>query len=168
MPPSTHLYLRKASDDLVSYCRCDPAEALISSPGQMGCPWCGCGWLFICIRCRRAFTFAEVVEVAESWEEIAKRSIRSYFERAPKKVEVAEWIAMMTILLQDIRSGERYVYLDGWVIPTTAERVQIEGWHAEHDLDFVPQVAALDDRSVVDGLLASREYWTARAVECEE
>ena len=31
-----HLYLRKASDDFVSHCKCDKANALISSPGWDG------------------------------------------------------------------------------------------------------------------------------------
>jgi hypothetical protein len=49
-----HLYLRKANDDFVSHCKCPKADSLISSPGQMDCPWCGCGWLFICSRCNKA------------------------------------------------------------------------------------------------------------------
>src|SRR6266566_1407987 len=54
------IYLRKANDNLVSHCKCD--EAYISAPSQMDCPWCGCGWLFTCSHCRKAFTFAEAVE----------------------------------------------------------------------------------------------------------
>src|SRR5262249_18861030 len=56
---SRHVYLRKANNDLVSHCACAQADALVTAPSQMDCPWCGCGWLFICSRCRKAFTFAE-------------------------------------------------------------------------------------------------------------
>jgi len=48
------VYLVKASNDLISHCKCEYAP--IGAPGQMDCPWCGCGWLFLCPKCRRAFT----------------------------------------------------------------------------------------------------------------
>jgi len=108
-----HLYLRKANDDLVSHCKCDRADALISSPCQMDCPWCGCGWLFICGRCRNAFTFSEGVEVNESWEDTGNRTIRALYQREPEPGEVEEWVGFMKILLKGVRCGEKYVYLDG-------------------------------------------------------
>jgi hypothetical protein len=37
--------------------------------------------------------------------------------------------------------------------------------HSHHDLGFVPQVAALTDPAVSDGLLRSREYWLSNRVE---
>jgi hypothetical protein len=162
-----HLYLRKANDDLVSHCRCAKADALITAPSQMDCPWCGCGWLFICSRCRKAFTFAEAVEVEESWEETADRAIRGLFQREPEPGQVEEWVGFMKILLKGIRPGEKYVYLDGWVIPTNAEGIRIDGWHSQHDLDFVPQMAALEDPEVRTGLLSAKEYWLSTATEPE-
>ena len=45
----------------------------------------------------------------------------------------------MKILLKEVQCGEQYVYFDGYVIPVTADGVNIEGWHAHHQLDFVPQ-----------------------------
>ena len=83
-----HLYLRKANDDLVSNCRCAKAEALITAPCQMDCPWCGCGWLFICSHCRKAFTFAEAFEVEESWEATGERAIRGLFHASPNPVKL--------------------------------------------------------------------------------
>jgi hypothetical protein len=160
-----HLYLRKANDDLVSHCKCDKADALITNPCQMGCPWCGCGWLFICGRCRKAFTFAEGIEVAESWKETGERTVRALFRREPEPGEVKDWIAWMKILLEGFEPGERYVYFDGHVIPTTAEGVTVEGMHSRHALDFVPQVAALTDPGVRERLLGSREYWQSNRVE---
>jgi hypothetical protein len=160
-----HLYLRKANDDLVSQCRCANAEALISSPAQMDCPWCGCGWLFLCRRCHKTFTFAEAVAVNESWDETAGRVLRALDQHEPEPGQAEEWVGFMKILLKGIRSGERYVYLDGWVVPTTAEGVHIEGWHSRHDLDYVPQVAALTDPKVRTDVLSSRKYWQSTALE---
>ena len=160
-----HLYLRKANEKLVSHCRCAAADALITSPGQMDCPWCGCGWLFTCMVCRKAFTFAEAVEVDESWEALAKRDIRRFFRRAPDDKEVEEWVESMQILLRDIHAGEQYVYLDGWVISVDEQNIDIEGWHAWHDLYEVPQVAALEDFSIRTEMLASPEYWQTHALE---
>src|SRR5262249_61690671 len=127
---SRHVYLRKANNDLVSHCACAQADALVTAPSQMDCPWCGCGWLFICSRCRKAFTFAEVVEVNESWEQTADRMVRGLHRGEPKPGETEEWIAFMKILLKAIRPGEQYVYLDGWVIASAADSVNIEGWHS--------------------------------------
>ena len=164
-----HVYLRKHNDQLVSHCRCAPAEALISSPAQMDCPWCGCGWLFTCTRCRKAFTFAEGVEVDGSWEQTADRSIRALYRREPEPDEAAEWVGFMKLLLRDVVPGEAYVYLDGWVLPAAeATRVAIDGWHSRHDLDVVPQVAALRDRSFGTGMLESREYWRSTALERDD
>jgi hypothetical protein len=160
-----HLYLRKANDDLVSHCRCAASDALISSPGQMDCPWCGCGWLFICSRCRKAFTFAEAFEINESWERTADRTIRSLYQREPERGEAKEWIGFMKILLKGIQRSQQYVYLDGWVIPTTAQGVHIEGWHSQHDLDLVPHVVALSKPKLQASLLSSREYWMSTAIE---
>ena len=65
--------------------------------------------------------------------------------------------------------GEVYVYLDGYVIPTTADSVTIEGWHSHHDLGFVPQVAAIDDPNVGDNIAYySRQYWQSNRVERQE
>ena len=160
-----HLYLRKANDDLVSHCRCKAADALISSPGQMDCPWCGCGWLFSCGRCRKAFAFAEGVEVGESWEETGKRTIRALYQRGPAPGEVEEWVWFMKILLRDVQVGEMYVYLDGHVIPATDDGFTIDGWHSRHDLSFVPQVEALVKPEVYNNLLCSRDYWLSNRVE---
>lgn len=163
-----HLYLRKANNDFVSHCKCDTVDALISSPAQMDCPWCGCGWLFICSRCRKAFTFAEGIEINESWEDTGNRTVRALYQREPEPGEVDEWIGFMKILLKRVQLREQYVYFDGYVIPTTAEGITIEGWHSHHALNFVPQIAALMESEIRDGLLCSREYWQSNRVERED
>jgi hypothetical protein len=62
-----------------------------------------------------------------------------------------------------VKVGIKYICLDGAIIPADAGAVQFEGWHSRHDLDFVPQVAALEDRSVITDLLSSSKYWRANA-----
>ena len=157
-----HIYLAKASDKLVSHCRC--ADGLITFPPQMDCPWCGCGWLFTCIGCGKAFTFAKGIEVPEPWEETAKRDLRRWGKEPPRD-RVSEWVEAMKELLRDVNPGEEYVCLDGMIIPTTATSVCFEGWHSRHDLPFVPQVAALQEPSVLDSTLGDRDYWERSAVE---
>ncbi len=74
--------------------------ALVTAPSQMGCPWCGCGWLFVCSRCRMEFTFTEAAEVEGPWEETADRAIRGLFQREPEPGQVGEWVAFVKILLK--------------------------------------------------------------------
>lgn len=165
---SRHLYLRKASDALVSHCRCAPEEALIAYPGQADCPWCGCGWLFACIVCRKGFTFAEAVEIDEPRESLASRDLRGLSGREPKPRDVTEWLEGMQILLEEIRSGEQYVYFDGSVFATSEPGVDLMGWHSRHRLDFIPQVAALQDPEIRTRLLASPDYWHSTALGTSE
>src|SRR6476469_1354353 len=111
------VYLAKANDDVISHCRCAPQEALITWPPQMDCPWCGCGWLFGCIRCGKAFTFATGVLVNETLQEIGQRDVRRAWQRQPTEEEVREWVEAMQSLLQQVEVGRTYVYLDGFCLP---------------------------------------------------
>jgi hypothetical protein len=164
MPRSpSHIYLKKANDDLVSHCRC--AEALITFPPQMDCPWCGCGWLFTCIACRKAFAFAEGVLVDETWEETATRDLSNRSKTEPSHKDVSLWVGAMKELLADVRVGQRYVCLDGLFISADATSIQFAGWHSRHDLPFVPHVKALGDRSVLSSILGSQAYWQRTAAE---
>jgi len=160
-----HLYLRKLNDDMVSHCHCPSDDAWISSPGQMDCPWCGCGWLFICGRCGKAFTFAEAFETSEPWAQIAARVMPQFGDSKPTSAKVDSWIQFMKILLKEITSGQTYVYLDGWVISTRAKGVHLDGWHSRHDLDFVPQVVELAGESAIDEVLGSPDYWQSTKVK---
>ena len=160
---ANHIYLQKDNDDLVSHCQCK--TALITFPPQMDCPWCGCGWLFTCIQCRKAFTFARGVEIAETWEEIARRDLRGRAGSEPSNDDVSRWVDAMKIILKDVRVGQQYIVLDGWMIETTNKKVHIEGWHALHRLDFIPQVKALKDSTVLPSILANKEYWVSNALK---
>lgn len=159
------IYLVKDNDDLYCHCSCD--EARITYPPQMDCPWCGCGWLFTCTNCRKAFTFARAVELQSSWDQLAVCDLKGRWHAPPSEEDVAGWIAAMKALLAHVEVGKQYVCLDGLFIPTDAEGVQFEGWHAKHDLDFVPQVAALDDYFVTENILSNEEYWRSNALPRE-
>lgn len=161
-----HMYLAKANDALVSHCTCD--DSIVSYPPQMDCPWCGCGWLFSCIRCRKAFTFAMGIETDVPWDELARRDIQGYGGPEPDVDSIADWVGDMQYFLEDVEPGVEYVCLDGAVIPTDVTELEFTGWHARHELDFLPQVRALDDPTIVDSLLANVDYWESRAVPDED
>jgi hypothetical protein len=156
----SHVYLVKESNALVSHCTC--AAAQIAFPPQQSCPWCGCGWLFTCIDCLKAFTFARAVELDESWRSLAYRDLRNHTNE-PELSEVEAWIDAMRELHADVVVGQTYVYLDGVFIPVDFSSVHFDGWHARHAFDFVPQVAALTDPSVIERFLANPDYWNANA-----
>jgi hypothetical protein len=157
-----HIYLKKRSNDLVSHCDC--VDALITFPPQADCPWCGCGWLFTCIECRKAFTFATAIEIDEPWEDLALRDLRSKFESEPSADDVREWVAFMKEYLAEAEVGKEYVAFDGRLIPSDKAALDFDGWHATHKLGFVPQVAALEDRSIIDNILSNVEYWQSHAL----
>ena len=157
-----HPYLKKYNNDLVSHCSC--TDALISFPPQLDCPWCGCGWLFTCIKCRKAFTFAVAIETEETWEDLALRDIRGKFESEPTVDDIQDWIGFMKEYVVDAEIGKQYVAFDGRLISTDKSRIDFDGWHASHKLDFVPQVAALKDKSIEESVLGSIEYWQSHAL----
>jgi len=140
---------------------------MITYPPQGGCPWCGCGWLFTCIKCRKAFTFARGDWVNETWEATARRDLTNGWGREPSEKEIAEWVSAMEELLAKVVVGEQYVCLDGLIIPTDATHVSFEGWYARHDFDYVPQVAALEDPNVEAEFLCNPTYWQTNAVDRE-
>jgi hypothetical protein len=159
------IYLKKDNPDLICHCKCP--TALVTFPVQLGCPWCGCGWTFSCIECRRAFTFAVGVEVSESWEELARRDLVGFGIIKPSREAIKERAEAMKELLADVEIGGKYVYFDGAIIPVDATGIEFEGLHSQHDLKFVPQVKALFDRSIFDDVLTNVAYWEENAVSDE-
>ena len=163
MPLTTsHIYLVKANDLLISHCHCGDGQ--ITFPPQMDCPWCGCGWLFTCITCRKAFCFAKGIVVYESWEDTAKRDLRNRSKTDPTDDDVKSWVGAMKVLLADVVEGPQYVCLDGFIIPTTDSAIRFEGWHSRHDLPYVPQVLALSDSSVMQSSIGNPKYWWSTAL----
>lgn len=163
-PPADgrHVYLVKDSNELVSFCKCD--EALITAPGQASCPWCGCGWMFSCTQCRKAFTFARGVYTDLAWEDLARRDLENGGLREVFDEDVDEWVGQMKGLLAGIEVGRRYVFLDGTYLPADAGPIQLDGWYARHNLARVPQTAALDNPSIIEELLENDRYWRSHGV----
>jgi hypothetical protein len=129
----------------------------------MGCPWCGCGWLFSCMDCRKAYTFARGVEVDLSLEELAARDLTNCLRREPSGKQVSDWNEWMRILLKDVQLDHSYVYLDGFYIDAETPSVNIEGWYARHNLPWIPQVRALKNKAILDETISSISYWRVRA-----
>ena len=153
------VYLVKATDDLVSHCAC--AHAIVGAPAQMDCPWCGCGWLFVCPTCRKAFTFARAEEVELTWEDLAHKDLDGKWDRQPSSKEIKEWISFMKILVKDLKVGKEYVYIDGWVSDGFKES-PLRWLASHHELSVVLQSEALKDQAALERTLGSREYWQSR------
>jgi hypothetical protein len=162
------LYLAKANDDVISHCQCRPEDALITWPPQMDCPWCGCGWLFTCIHCRKAFTFAKPVSVNLTLAQLGRLDLRNRSGEEPADDDVERWVRGMDILLRHIIPRETYVCLDGYFLPANSEAVTFEGWAARHDLPRLPQSEAVTNPRVLELTLANRGYWEQRRIESAE
>jgi hypothetical protein len=158
------VYLEKANAELICHCTCQ--RALVTAPPQLDCPWCGCGWLFSCIECRKAFTFARGVEVAETLEELARHDLAKMGAKVTDEA-VAGWVRIMEGFLASVQVGTTYVYFDGVLVPseiqpTPQDPLELGGLFAKHRLAYVPQVHAKQDRSVVLQVLTNERYWRDR------
>jgi hypothetical protein len=156
----TTLWLEKSRTDVCCHCRCK--QGLVGAPGQLDCPWCGCGWLFTCIKCRKAFTFARPVRIDRTVEDLAEADWRAMFKKAPSKKDLKEWAQMLREFVGDLDEDEEYVYLDGVVIPVSATNFEFKGLFARHKLKRPPQVLALKRPDVLRTTLENVEYWTSR------
>ena len=156
------VYLERANGDLINHCQCK--RSLVAVPGQMDCPWCGCGWLFTCMKCRKAYAFARGFVIDASLEDLGRQDLQTSLGRAPHPQELTEWVATMGVLLRNVQPGCTYVYFDGHLIDARSSGVRFEGIHSRHELPYVPQVRALRDPRLIEGLLADEQYWLDRAV----
>ncbi len=171
------IYLAKDNADLICHCTCSFAP--IAFPGQMDCPWCGCGWLFTCIYCRKALTFARGVWLEDLWENLAQLDLVNSGIKEPSPYRINEHAEALQEMLAEVKIGQKYVYLDGAIIPADATGVHLNGRHARHDFDFVPQVQALRDfdfiphvetlksRFILCDILGNKHYWTTNAINRE-
>jgi hypothetical protein len=152
-------WLAKANDDVLSHCRC--AHAIAAGPTQLDCPWCGCGWLISCVQCRKAFTFAEVVEVDRTYRDLCAADFRSQGIEIDEGelIDAAGWMADAVAPLQ---LGERVVYLDGVYFLVDECDVQFDGAFATHDLVRMPHAEALESSGVLNETLGKSRYWLER------
>ena len=158
------IYLKKANDDLVSHCDCE--DGRISFPPQMDCPWCGCGWLFTCLSCRKAFAFAQAVELDITWEELAHEDWKaSGFFTEFGAYEVNNWVSEMKQYLSCVTLGQTYVSLDGGLFSTEARDIDFEGIYARHHFERLPHMEGLVKPALINKTLANTMYWRARRLE---
>ena len=155
-------YIFKANDDVLSFCKCDSQPAM--SPGQLDCPWCGCGWLIACSKCTKSYTFAEVKETDLSLEELAHIHYKAYGNMETTESDISNWTEWMAHLLEPLSIGDKVVYMDGHYIPIDTENVKIEGIYAEHEFDKLPH-AFSKDAEELRSYLGDPSYWFDRAIE---
>ena len=158
--PKNITYLKKANNDVISHCKCK--DGRISFPPQMNCPWCGCGWLFTCIACRKAFTFAVGVELEATWEDLAREDWKAWGMTRISKKNIDSWIADMKALTGDVKVGELYACIDGKVFKKDARKIEFDGIYASHKFDRLPQALAIRDGAIIDEQLGSTQYWIGR------
>jgi hypothetical protein len=164
------IYLKRANSEGVCWCSCE--DALVSPPGlgQEACPWCGCGWLFACILCRKSFTFARAVEVDLTPDAICALdrlhfedvTLTSNFHVAVQELKRRQRLTAVDDLARyNLQVGEEYVYLDGCVLPAVPGVVEIEGLRRRHLIE-PPQVTYRTQPNRI-GKVLSRAYWEGRA-----
>jgi len=167
------IYLTRASAEGVCFCSC--AEALVVPPGvdQAECPWCGCGWLFDCILCRKPFTFAKALETDLTPQmviDLDRLEVDRVYER-PKTRDLAGR-AIEHLVAQRARDvfesnhlrhlvvGEEYVYLDGLVLPAHPGRhveIHAVGMYGTHHGELPHAVHRASPEAMRKAL--DRAYW---------
>jgi hypothetical protein len=161
--PKKIVYLKKANNDFVSNCKCN--DGRITYPPQMDCPWCGCGWLYTCISCRQAFSFAVGVELETTLEELATTDWKGWGLQRVSKKNIASWVKDMKRLLADVKPGKIYACLDGKLIEKNARNIEFDGIYASHKFDRLPHTEALKDRGIEKRVLASTDYWRSHKLK---
>ena len=152
-------YLEKANNDTLSFCQCQ--TALASTPSQLDCPWCGCGYLISCTYCRKAFTYARVVEIDMTYDDLvaADRRRGGYGIDVEVVQDQADWLASV---MQAFEIGDTVVYFDGYYLKLDAADLELEGLFANHSLDRLPHDRARTDPAILNDTLGNVEYWLKR------
>ncbi len=156
-------WLVRSSRDTICSCDCADVDAVSSPPGsaQMDCPWCGCGFLTLCISCSEAFTYARCVEVPLTAEEVVARWHRGSLGRDCSADDLVEYSGMLREVAEPLVLGVEYVTLDGRLLDLR-EAARFVGKYAEHALAVLPHATYRRDKK---GLCAAldRSYWVERA-----
>ncbi|MFK7820241.1 MAG: hypothetical protein AB8G99_16080 [Planctomycetaceae bacterium] len=158
----------KSNQQLISHCECDNEPAM--STCQMDCPWCGCGWLFSCSKCSKAFTFAEVRETDLSLEQIAKREASTRgIQDSIGDDDIADWVLNMSQIVGEFEVGDQVVYIDGEYLKSDAESVEFDGYFAAHKFEKLPHAEALaTNPDLLDEILGQPSYWFDRELPDDE
>jgi predicted RNA-binding Zn-ribbon protein involved in translation (DUF1610 family) len=152
-------YIAKANDDVLSHCSCE--DAIAAGPAQLDCPWCGCGWLISCMKCRKAFTFARVIDVDRSYSDIVSEDFAARGEIAsPDDIEhCTHWMADA---FADLVVGDLVIYLDGSYLRADTTNFAYDGWFAQHDFDRLPHAIAMEQAGALRDTLGEQAYWIER------
>jgi predicted ABC-type ATPase len=154
-------YIFKANDNVLSHCRCENEPA--SSPGQASCPWCGCGWMISCSKCRKSFVYAEVRHTDTRLEIRARNDLKRFWKtETPNPSEIDAWVSYMTESLKEFEIGTTVVYFDGHYFPINAGSVAFIGDYALHNLTILPHAEALTSPSRLVETLGDPNYWIDR------
>lgn len=157
-------FITKANDDVLSRCTC--TGVIAAGPAQLDCPWCGCGWLISCMNCRKAFTFARVIDFPGSYRDI----VREDFQRRGEDVtedDITRGALWMEEAFSNLKIGDIVVWLDGAYMPLDTANFAYDGWHAQHDFDRLPHAVALEQPGALQQTLGNQAYWQERELEPE-
>jgi hypothetical protein len=153
-------FLFKANDDVLSFCACENEPAM--SSGQMDCPWCGCGWMIACGKCRKSFIFAEIRETGIPLVELGRREVAARGLEGITEEDIAGWAGEMAAELAPFAVGQIVVYLDGSYWPVDATDIAFAGYYAAHNLARLPHAEALEEPERLRAILGDRSYWLDR------
>jgi hypothetical protein len=152
-------YLIKASDDVLSHCTC--LSPLAAVPGQLDCPWCGCGWLICCAACGKAFTFASVIEIDLTYRQIIEADFKTR-GIALESGEAEEMAATLSEMMAPLDLESTVVYLDGCFLRVDDTDVRFDGLFARHELSQLPHSVALEKSVPLAQMLGNVDYWLDR------
>jgi len=151
-------------------CWCNCMDPIASLPNPAGCPWCGCGWLIGCARCRKCFTFARAVERKESAEEIVRLDLMGLNEggpsegKEPSKLLMSNTVAYFRSISSRLKVGLVYVHLDTKIIPVDVkyDSVSINGERRRHTFSELPHKIIARNKGSDFGALGDNDYWLGR------
>ncbi len=160
-----YLHLEKANEAGICHCKCE--RALVAAPGQLDCPWCGCGWLFSCAECGKAFTYAKPVIMHTPLEKLVEMDMLGRgWDNDPEFF--GSCTDAMREMLAEIEEGIEYVYLDGYFLPLDAEDFSLEGMHANHEITELPHAVELKSPGALSAALGEPDYWEERRRDDDE
>jgi hypothetical protein len=152
-------WITKANDAVLSHCQCE--HPLASLPGQLDCPWCGCGYLMTCTFCRKAFTYGKIINVDRTFSELvaADRQRGGY---DTDQADVREDVDQITEMLEPFAEGDTVLYFDGCYFAADERDLRFAGIFAEHDLLVLPHELARVGLTSLSDTVGQPSYWLER------
>ncbi len=165
-PEPAYWHLERANTKGVCFCTCP--RALVALSNQLDCPWCGCGWLFCCCQCGKAFTYAKPVAIQMPLETIVRQDLAARGHTLHKEFlsEAVEEMKGFLSMVDD--DADEYVYLDGVPIPLNEKNVKFNGMFAAHKLKVLPHALELSKPGLLEQTLGDVDYWTSREIQHED